>query len=269
MWVVVIMEIIEKDDNNNQIIGYEPQLINSKINFNGKNNRLICEDNVKLHNSVIDFKEDNAIVYLSSNRNVYRLSVSINNDSVCYLDENTYMNGKLYLILSEQKHIFIGRQSLMSFGIWMRLADPHLIYDCTTKERINLTKSIYVGDHVWIGQDSLILKGTKIGSGSIIGAKAVVSNKKIPSNTSWAGNPVKQVSNKVFFDDASVHAYTSIDTQKSLTFDSEQWIYKNEGEILDFDEIDKFLTDTKDVDEKVDYLYKIRNNASHNRFYIE
>jgi acetyltransferase-like isoleucine patch superfamily enzyme len=52
------------------------------------------------------------------------------------------------------------------------------------------TKPIIIGNNVFIGGFSIILKGTKIGDGSIIGAGSVVSGI-IPSGEIWAGNPAR------------------------------------------------------------------------------
>lgn len=82
----------------------------------------------------------------------------MNRGNTLYIGKNNYFNGKLNLILSERKHIVIGDDGLFSFGIWLRTADPHLIYSCETHERINPSKNILIGDHVWIGQGSLVLK---------------------------------------------------------------------------------------------------------------
>ena len=49
---------------------------------------------------------------------------------------------------------------------------------------------ITIGDDVFIGANSIILKGVTIGDRSIIGAGSVVT-KKIPSDEIWAGNPAK------------------------------------------------------------------------------
>ncbi len=53
-------------------------------------------------------------------------------------------------------------------------------------------KSIEVGDDVFIGAHSTILKGTSVGARSIIGAGSVVSGN-IPSDQIWAGNPATYV----------------------------------------------------------------------------
>jgi acetyltransferase-like isoleucine patch superfamily enzyme len=52
------------------------------------------------------------------------------------------------------------------------------------------TKPISVGDDVFIGANSIVLKGVEIGDRSVIGAGSVVS-KSIPPDEVWAGNPAR------------------------------------------------------------------------------
>lgn len=93
-----------------------------------------------------------------------------------FLGVDNYFNERIVIIASECKHILIGGGCLFSFGVVIRNADAHLIYDINTHSRINATQSIYIGDHVWIGQNALLLKGTTIGSGSILGAGQLIKN---------------------------------------------------------------------------------------------
>ena len=51
-------------------------------------------------------------------------------------------------------------------------------------------KPVVIGDNVFIGAKSIILKGVTIGENSIIGAGSVVT-KSVPANEIWAGNPAR------------------------------------------------------------------------------
>ena len=263
------MELVSIDENHNCILGYQPLLKESHIIFKGKNNILICEENVKLSKSTIKFFGDNSIVYLAPAKHEYYLKLDIFHNCVFFFDEGFSTNGILRISLSEEKNILIGKDCLFSFGVWMRLANPHLLYSAKDMQRISLTESLFIGDHVWIGQDSLILKGSEIGSGSVIAARSIVSNKKVPSNTLWGGNPIRKISDDIFFDNYSSNVFTKETAKEHQTFDSDKWIYKNEGEVLSFKEIDERLSSTWDLDEKIELLLSIRNNKSHNRFYVE
>lgn len=186
---VGFMDVIKrvKEENGNYFLGEEPILQNSSISFKGKNNILYCEKDVKLVDSKIVFNGNESVVFLGMNRNEYRINISVFNHQVCFWGRNNFINGVVNVVLSEQKHVFIGDDNLFSFGIWIRNADPHLIYDINTKKRTNFSKSIFIGDHVWLGQSSMILKGAQIGSGSIVSAMSVVPDVRIPSNECWGG----------------------------------------------------------------------------------
>jgi acetyltransferase-like isoleucine patch superfamily enzyme len=62
------------------------------------------------------------------------------------------------------------------------------------------TSPIIIGNSVFIGGSSIILKGVNIGDGAIIGAGSVVT-KNIPAGEIWAGNPAKCIGKNS--DDAS------------------------------------------------------------------
>ena len=53
-------------------------------------------------------------------------------------------------------------------------------------------KPIKIGNNVWIGYQSVILRGVTIGNNSIVGANSVVT-KEVPPNTIVAGNPAVTV----------------------------------------------------------------------------
>jgi acetyltransferase-like isoleucine patch superfamily enzyme len=60
----------------------------------------------------------------------------------------------------------------------------------TTDSTFAHSASITIGDDVFVGANSIILKGVTIGARAIVGAGSVVA-KNIPANQLWAGNPAK------------------------------------------------------------------------------
>ena len=54
---------------------------------------------------------------------------------------------------------------------------------------------ITIGDHVFIGANTIITKPLTIGRGSIIGAGSVLT-KDVPANQIWAGNPARYIKDR-------------------------------------------------------------------------
>ncbi|KXK06109.1 MAG: acyltransferase [Ignavibacteriaceae bacterium] len=70
--------------------------------------------------------------------------------------------------------------------------DNKMRRDPATNIAANFTKPVSIGDEVFIGAHSTILKGTVIGRGAVIGAGSVVTGN-IPEFELWAGNPAKYI----------------------------------------------------------------------------
>jgi acetyltransferase-like isoleucine patch superfamily enzyme len=66
-----------------------------------------------------------------------------------------------------------------------------------SQQDMNQEKSdpVAIGDDVFIGANSIILKGVTIGDRSIIGAGSVVAIKSIPPDSLVAGNPARVIRN--------------------------------------------------------------------------
>ncbi|MFV0441101.1 MAG: acyltransferase [Lachnospirales bacterium] len=242
----------------------------AEIVFNGENNILYVEDGVKLKNSKILFNGNNSIVYLSKSKYTYYTKITLYSDSIVYFGKDCSFNTKgISLLASEHQNILIGNNGLFSFGINFRTADAHLVYDCKTKLRLNQSKSILIGDRVWLGQNITILKGTTIGSGSIIGLNSLISNKIVFSNTICAGNPVKLLKDNMFFSNKSVHKFTDKDINDYKSLNVDMWSYQFSKDSLSLKDIDKKIKHKKNSYDKLNVLkeYIIENYAK-NRFYI-
>jgi acetyltransferase-like isoleucine patch superfamily enzyme len=58
--------------------------------------------------------------------------------------------------------------------------------------RSSKPKPVVIGDNVWLGANSVVLKGVTIGTNSVIGINSVVT-KDIPANVVAAGNPCRVI----------------------------------------------------------------------------
>lgn len=204
------------------------QFKDSKIIFKGENNYVFLDKDAQLINTTITFHGDNSIFYIGKTKNnKITLKAELYNDSLIFFNEGCSFNKSLSIIASEAKDIIIGRDVMFALGCWIRNSDVHMVYD-ENQRRINESKDIIIGDHVWIGQDSSILKGSYIGSGSIIGLGSIVA-KKIKTNSTNAGNPVKKIKDNVFWDRQSSHFFIEKDTQKNKLYDKDPAPYSFKG----------------------------------------
>jgi len=81
---------------------------------------------------------------------------------------------------------------MFSADIVIMNTDVHKIYDTTTKLKTNEGKEISIGNHVWLGIRTIVLKGVNIGDNSIVAAGSIVT-KDVKANTVVSGNPARQV----------------------------------------------------------------------------
>ena len=251
----------------NQVKG-SPNLVNSQIIFKGYNNTLYCESGVNLNNSLISFEGNNSLVYLSGGD--YPINLYLRDNSTVYFGRDNKIISNVNINIQESQNFIIGDDGIIASGVNIRSFDGFPIYDSMTKERINLSDSIIIGDHVWLDHLSYISKGARIGSGAIVGNHAFVApSTKILSNTYVLGNPVQVVEKNVFFTKDFTGIFNEEDTAHSLSYPSDIYIYEFVNkETLDLNYIDKILKDLI-VEDRLEFIQKLFvRNKRKNRFTI-
>ena len=112
------------------------------------------------------------------------------------IGENVKFFGNLKMV-----SIDTTRPSLVSIGNDVQIVSPFTIlthgFEWTVfrnkyQEIIGSSGKVVIGNNVYIGKETCILKGTWIGDNVIIGAKSLV-NKDIPSDCVAAGVPAKKI----------------------------------------------------------------------------
>ncbi len=86
--------------------------------------------------------------------------------------------------------ISIGDDFDMSWDCLIMDTDFHTIINSQTGQRLNTDGSIMVGNHVWIGCRSTVLKNTTIPSNCVIASNSLISKHLLDENTLYTTNRI-------------------------------------------------------------------------------
>ena len=153
------------------------------------NNRIVCKSPDYLDRISFRFNGSNSSVIIGENIRIARkLIIECGSDcSVVIGDDTTFDATILY---SAYADVVIGNDCMISYNVYIRNHDSHCIFDINSGQRVNYSRNIETGDHVWVGQNCILLGGFKAGDGSVIGAGSV-SSSQFDNNIVIAGNPAK------------------------------------------------------------------------------
>ena len=165
--------------SNNQIIVKDSRLNTCCIKISGNNNLVLIHENCMLDSVELHIEDD---------------------DNRIIIGESSQIYGPAHLAAIEGTVIKLGKGTLISRNVNIRTGDSHSILDAITKERINSSQSIDIKEHVWIGHNVIILKGSIIEPNTIVAAGSVVTAKKFPSNCIIGGNTAKIIKEGVNWD---------------------------------------------------------------------
>lgn len=109
---------------------------------------------------------------------------------------NTTSENHCQIAACEGTRVMVGSDCMLSHDIYIRTTDSHPICDVHDR-RINPAKNIEIGDHVWLGMQTLVLKGASIPSGCVVGARSVVARGEFDPCSVVAGFPARQLKSGV------------------------------------------------------------------------
>ena len=169
-----------------------PQMIwlNSKLKINGvtfgqkiRGNRILIKNTgtIKLGNGVYLNSYPAGELYITG-------LLTHCEDSLISIGDNCKLNGT---IIHCRSSVSIASDCLFGPGTRIVDNDSHRIsIDKEERRKPPNSAPIKIEENVWVGMNSLILKGVTIGKNSIVAAYSVVT-KDVPENVLVAGNPAK------------------------------------------------------------------------------
>jgi len=114
-------------------------------------------------------------------------------DGQIKIGDNVGMSGA---VLSARTSIRVGAYTKIGVNVKIYDHDYHSLDYLHRKDgamdKLNVrSREVVIGEDVFIGGHSIILKGTRVGDRSIIGAGSVVAGLNIPPDSRVAGNPAR------------------------------------------------------------------------------
>lgn len=170
----------------NNILHEKAKLVgNLQIYINGSNNKIIIGDNIQIVTELIIYNHENS----------QNCKIEIGNDTTFYKTE-------IYNYDIESS-IKIGEDCMFGYDTIIYNTDGHAIFQ--NGNIINQAKNLTIGNHVWCGWGSTILKNSYIPNGCIVGKSAIVSKKFNEENAAIAGNPAKIIKENISWNRKTVN----------------------------------------------------------------
>ncbi len=110
-------------------------------------------------------------------------------ESVLEIGPRTVIGPGTRIMAASQVHI--GARCMISWNCSIFDSIGHKLWLKSTGES-EIEAPITIGDDVWIGPNSIIMKGVTIGSGSVVGAGSVV-RRDVPPKSLVVGNPARVI----------------------------------------------------------------------------
>lgn len=132
--------------------------------------------------------QKNASLILSSVSIGRGSRISLKANALLEIGDQTYLSDDCFISTSES--IRIGKSCAISWEVQFFDDDGHKLADRDQKQAIS------IGDHVWIGSRTTILRGTHLGSGCVVAAGSVVKGT-FPDHSLIGGVPAKILRERV------------------------------------------------------------------------
>lgn len=187
---LVLINGSSEDERGNKITA-PSNLKNVYVEFSGNNNELTIVGDSGVNNTKFYFPADDGICFVGSRGNY---SGRVRVGWKCLVSIGTWVTctTACAIYTAEATSVVIGDDCMIASSVQIRSEDSHAIYDVESGERINPSRNIVIGSHVWLAEGSLILSGSMIGSGSTIAARAIIKGQ-IQNNCVAAGIPAKVI----------------------------------------------------------------------------
>jgi len=167
---------------------------NVVIQDEGHGNKLLTGRNVILENCRFEFIGGSNMISLGDGIRISGVTFRCEkNCAIIEIGKGSWIGPNSFLLAIDNTKIKIGEKCAIARNCTMRTSDSHFIFDSNGRH-LNPPQDIFIGNHIWIGEQVIILKGANIEDGCIVGARSLVtSNCKHKDNSIIAGMPARMI----------------------------------------------------------------------------
>ena len=122
--------------------------------------------------------------------------IMIGENAILSIGNNSFINEQSRIHCREK--ITIGNDCAIAWQVNILDTDEHKLY--INNSIISTTNPVSIGNKVWIGLNSTILKGCIIEENVIIGASSLVTKGRYLSDNIYAGNPCKKIKDSIYWE---------------------------------------------------------------------
>jgi acetyltransferase-like isoleucine patch superfamily enzyme len=183
-----------RDDRGNTIEYDGPTLDSVQVRFTGRDNRMTVASPAKFGVLKVDFNCDNAVLECGPHPDgpAFSGGLRLGQDSQILIGKNVTSTSGVTLSATEGTTVRIGDDVMFASSNQVRADDGHPIFDVRTGDRVNVSRDITIGNHVWLAGGAVVLGGVSIGDGTVIGYGSVVT-RDVPNNCIAVGSPAAVV----------------------------------------------------------------------------
>ena len=116
------------------------------------------------------------------------MSVFVDRDSKFIIGNNVHIGPNT--AIDCHSTIKIGDNSMIAWNCTIMNRDGHDIIDLNSSTVLNPIDSVFIGEHCWICQNAIILKGSNIPDHSVVAARSTVTKKLEKTNCIYVNNKI-------------------------------------------------------------------------------
>lgn len=188
---------ISGDDH--RVIWNDSRLNHCRVEISGTNNRLEIGADAILWNAKIQLTGSNLFCHIGARTRIRGGTfVLMDDNSRLEIGDVTTMTSPV-IVAQGGAGVKLGRDCMVAYGSDIRCSDGHSVIDSASGETLNPAADVVIGNHVWIGIHSQILKGVTIADHAIVAARSVVT-RSVTGGTVVGGNPAKPLRTGITWD---------------------------------------------------------------------